>query len=354
MKIQEYVLPNPGQDGFGFIVDPSTDTIHIGGGAYHWDIARAARLPEVDDRGIWQAGLPYLFGYIEEDGKVIYPHDENNDWLTPEWETKILRTLEPYKFKDPSYLNKEANIYDPIEEDLDKHVFKNGEPRDSVVNFIKRLYGRALKQEYGIENPEAFVDLYITGSLTTFQYSETSDCDISVFPIYEKFAQSFGEDSSKTRKRLVALSIEHIDGTFLPGTTHPLQFFVVADGIERQDLYQPGLRSAWSIYDEMWVVPPEKERSHDVAVEYPDAYSRASSMANKMRDALDRDAESARELWKMIHQKRQLDQMAGLGDYSEGNIVYKWLLHEGLFDRIRGELGEYIAQNKYEGYLENE
>lgn len=93
----------------------------------------------------------------------------------------------------------------------------------------------------------------------------------------------------------------------------------------------------------MWVVPPEKERSHDVASEYPDAYSRASSMAGKMSDALDHDPESARELWKQVHQKRQLDQMAGLGDYSEGNIVYKWLLHEGLFDRIRNELGEHIA-----------
>ncbi len=146
---------------------------------------------------------------------------------------------------------KTTNIYDPIENDLDKHVFQNGEPRKSVVNFIKRLYGRALKQEYGIENAELFIDLYITGSLTTFQYSETSDCDVSVFPNYQRFAESFDEDSSKTRKRLVSLSIEHIDGTFLPGTTHPLQFFVVADGIERTDLYRPGLRSAWSIFDEM-------------------------------------------------------------------------------------------------------
>ncbi len=63
-----------------------------------------------------------------------------------------------------------------------------------------------------------------------------------------------------------------------------------------------------------------------------------------MADALDHDPESARELWKQVHKKRQLDQMAGLGDYSEGNIVYKWLLHEGLFERIKSELHEYIAK----------
>jgi len=69
-------------------------------------------------------------------------------------------------------------------------------------------------------------------------------------------------------------------------------------------------------------------------------------MADKMKDALDHDPDIARELWKQVHSKRQLDQRAGLGDYSEGNIVYKWLLHEGLFDRIRNELHEYIARTK--------
>jgi hypothetical protein len=70
-------------------------------------------------------------------------------------------------------------------------------------------------------------------------------------------------------------------------------------------------------------------------------------MADKMKDALDHDPDMARELWKQVHMKRQLDQRAGLGDYSEGNIVYKWLLHEGLFDRIRNELHEYIAKLSY-------
>ena len=93
--------------------------------------------------------------------------------------------LEQYIGTDNSRLShgeKTANIYDPIHDDLDPHVFQNGIPRQSVQDFITRIYGRALKAEYGITNPSAFVDLYITGSLTTYQYSETSDCDVSVFP----------------------------------------------------------------------------------------------------------------------------------------------------------------------------
>jgi hypothetical protein len=259
-----------------------------------------------------------LAGWVEESegGQVNF----EGGW-TPQQKANALPLLQPYAGK-PTELNDEeyhkpkpidwskvrtvhdkefphgytANIYDPIEQKLDKHVFRNEEPRDSVINFIKRLYARALKEEFGIQEPEMFVDLYLTGSLTTYQYSETSDCDISVIPNYERFSQSFGQDANKVRKKLVSASIDHIDGTYLPGTSHPLQFFVVADGISHTDLYQPGLRSAWSIFDEMWIVPPERERSHEVASEFPDAYSRASQMADKMEDALDHDPEMAREL----------------------------------------------------------
>ena len=350
-KVSSKIVEVETEHGFGgwggeirrpVVYVPDQDTMYVG----NFDGSHAGIIDAIDKR--FRKEYPAGHGYTgdnrwEDYGYWEFYSDEGEFWVQP--------LTEPYPTEnqkeeliDVLGMQRQANIYDPIEDELDHHAFKNGKPRQSVVNFIKRLYGRALKQEYGIENAELFIDLYITGSLTTFQYSETSDCDVSVFPNYERFAQSFDEDASKTRKRLVALSIEHIDGTFLPGTTHPLQFFVVADGIKREDLYAPGLRSAWSVFDKMWVVPPERERSHEVAAEFPDAYSRASSIADKMKDALDHDPDSARELWKQVHMKRQLDQRAGLGDYSEGNIVYKWLLHEGLFDRIKNELHEYIAK----------
>lgn len=236
---------------------------------------------------------------------------------------------------------KQANIWDPVEATLDQRVFDDITPRKSITRFIERLYYNAAKKL--VPDPQVYIDLYITGSLTTFQYSDSSDCDVSVFPAYDEIGMVTGLDPKELRRQLVALSIEHIDGTFLPGGLHPLQFFVVADGIAPTDLYKPGLRSAYSLKDKEWVVPPEKERSHDIEVELPEAFHKAHQMADKMNQALDHDPETAREMWHQLHRKRQLEQREGLGDWAEGNIIYKWLLHEGIFDRLRNELNEYIA-----------
>jgi hypothetical protein len=241
-------------------------------------------------------------------------------------------------------VTKRSNIFDPIQTELDQSVFKGIDPKSSVIRTIEKLYGRAFEKELGQADPFEYLDLYLTGSLTTYQYSETSDCDISVIPHYDELESVFGLDADAMRKQLISLSIEHIDGTFLPGTTHPLQFFVVPAGTMPEDLYQPGLRSAWSFRDKQWFVPPEKDRVHDISTELPELYARAEQMADKMTQMLDHDPDKARELWKQIHKKRQLDQRAGLGDFCEGNIVYKYLLHLGLFDRIRNELHEYIAK----------
>lgn len=237
-----------------------------------------------------------------------------------------------------------SNILDPIQPELDQSVYNGIDPKPSVLDFIEKLYYRALDHELGVEGDE-WADLYLTGSLTTYQFSETSDADISVFPNYDMFWTKLGLDDREARKQLISLSIKHLDGTFLPGTTHPLQFFVVPKGTLPGDLYQPGLRSAYNFNDRMWFQEPEKDRVHDISIEYPDLYARAADMADKMNEMLDSgDDKAADQLWKDIHRKRQLDQQAGLGDFCEGNIVYKWFLHVGLFDRIRNELGEYIAK----------
>jgi hypothetical protein len=240
---------------------------------------------------------------------------------------------------------RQSNILDPIQDELDQRVFRGTEPRPNVVNFIKRLYARAFAHEFSVplEAVSSYVKLVLTGSLTTYQYGDTSDCDISVFPNWDAFKE-LGLDPAETRRDLVVMNIDKLDGTFLPGGSHPLQFFTVAGNITPEIQFQPGLRSGYDLDTREWIVPPEKERSHDIALEYPDVYQRASDIAEKMSLMLDTDQpELAKELWKQVHKKRQLDQRAGLGDFSEGNIVYKWLVHQGLVDRLRKELHLQIA-----------
>lgn len=240
---------------------------------------------------------------------------------------------------------RESNIFDPIQQTLDPRVFKGDDPRPSIVNFIRRkIY--SIFRDTLVDDPERYFDLYLTGSLTTYQYSKASDCDISVFPDYKSLGEVVGEpDPNELRKELIAIVTTELDGTSLPGSSHPIQAFVVNEGIRPEDMYRAGERSAWSFQTEHWVVPPEHERTHDVAKEMPDLYQRAQAQAEKMTVLLDqRDIDGAREMFAQIHKKRTLDEHAGLGDFSEGNIEYKWLLHAGLFDRLKEEAGVKIAK----------
>jgi len=249
-------------------------------------------------------------------------------------------------------MNVTANVFDPVEDHLDQAVFNGTDLRNSVQKFVARTYFRALDRYLGVIGTE-WADLYLTGSLTTYQYSETSDADHSVFPDYDRIWQHLGIDPDTCRKQLIEMSITDLDGIFVPGTMHPIQYFVVPYGTMPHDVFKPGLRSAWSYFDHMWFVPPDKHRVHNVAEEYPQVYARAAAIAEKMSQMLDAgNFDTAKELWHNVHKKRQLDQRAGLGDFSEGNITLKWLLHEGLIDRLRNEAG-LVIQTKVGAWEDN-
>jgi len=243
-----------------------------------------------------------------------------------------------------------SNIFDPIQKELDQKVFNNITPRPRIIKFITDEMQKVLTPLLGFD-PLEFMDLYLTGSLTTYQYGPTSDCDISVFIQWDLWPT--GEAPNMIRRSMIPIIMDKLDGTLLPGTQHPIQHFLVPPGTRPEDLYKPGLRSAWSFRDKRWLVPPEKDRVHDISVELPVLYHRAEMMADKMEELLAVNPIYAKEFWHQIHRKRQKDQQAGLGDFSEGNIVYKYLLHNGYFDRIRDELGEKIAKVAAPKWLPN-
>src|SRR5205814_3466090 len=122
-------------------------------------------------------------------------------------------------------------------------------PKASVVSFIRRVYYRSFAKFFHVSPADVphFVNLVLTGSLTTYQYSDTSDTDMSVFPNYPLFQRKFGLDPVQARKELIALNIDHLDGTFIPGSPHPLQFFVLPEGIKSEDRFKPGLRSGFDL-----------------------------------------------------------------------------------------------------------
>jgi prophage maintenance system killer protein len=240
-----------------------------------------------------------------------------------------------------------ANILDPIHDALDPRVWDDPaspEPK------IKQEHSEFLHEKvystleaHGYDGMERWLSLVFTGSLTTYQYDDHSDVDISLFVDVKRFPEW-------SRAELIGVMIENCDGTLLPGTPFPLQCFVVPSSVTKQDLYKPGLRSGYDLATDTWIVPPDKNRVHDVEHEMNEAYTVALENADKMDRLLRYEPDKAVQFWHQIHERRKRDQAKGKGDYAPSNITYKMLANRNLMPKIEEVSGEYLAHQKTADY----
>lgn len=236
-----------------------------------------------------------------------------------------------------------SNILDPIKDSLDSAVFNRPESSDpdvkpKIVEWVKKKVYKILI-DAGWPNPVKlkYVRMIMTGSLTTYQWSENSDFDVSLWIVTENLPEWVRAD-------LVALMIEKAEGIIVPGTTHPLQVFVVdSRQYTPEDLYKKGVRSAYDLDNKHWLVFPERHRSIDVHKTYPAIVQYAKMCEDRVRILLRYDKYALKVYWHFLHMKRFRDMKAGHGDYSESNIVYKWLANAGLFPAIEEATGEHIS-----------
>lgn len=235
---------------------------------------------------------------------------------------------------------KTSNILDPIHNELDVRVWLDNkspapklrpEHRQWIIESVNQILDDA-----GYDGMEDWLSLVFTGSLTTYQYSEDSDCDISLFVDTEVFPEW-------SRAEMIGIMVDKMDGTPLPGTPFPMQCFVVPPDVAKEDLYKPGMRSGYDLKTDQWIVPPEKNRVHDVEKEMNRAYTLAIENADKMDRLLKYEPDKAIQFWHQIHNRRRNDMRKGKGDYADSNITYKLLANRGYFERISDISGEYIA-----------
>ena len=174
-----------------------------------------------------------------------------------------------------------TNILDPIHESLDPSVFNQADDIDPAVKPKVREWVRnkvyETMTEAGWPDPSSYLRLILTGSLTTYQYSDESDFDISLWIDVEHLPEFVRAD-------LIALMIEKCDGHIVPGTTHVLQDFVVdTNKVTFDDLYKPGLRSAYDLDKQEWLVLPEHDRGVDIYKRYPEWINYARMVEDKVR-----------------------------------------------------------------------
>lgn len=235
---------------------------------------------------------------------------------------------------------REASILDPVHPGLAPQIWSDpdaDEPvlKPHVADFIKHTVYHALEAN-GYRSPKQWLKLVLTGSLTTYQYSDESDCDVSLFVDSAAFPEW-------SRAEMIGLMISQVDGTVIPGSPFPLQDFVVSRKLKPADLYRPGLRSGYLIDEHRWIVPPERSRIHNVEQQENAAYMEGLQAADKMDRLLRYEPDKAVQYWHQIHKRRMRDQTKGKGDFSDSNIIYKFLSARGLFPKLEEATGEHIA-----------
>lgn len=235
-----------------------------------------------------------------------------------------------------------ASILDPVQQTLSPFIWDHPEAPEPVLKpkvaaYIQRTIYVVLER-HGYSRPHEWLRLCLTGSLTTYQYADDSDCDVSLFVDSKVFPEW-------SRAEMIGIMISEVDGgqAVIPGTPYPLQCFVVARKFRPADLYRPGLRSGYDIDGARWVVPPDKGHAHDVQAQEYGAYAEGLEAADKMERLLRYEPDKATQYWHQIHSRRMRDQTAGKGDYSDSNIIYKFLAKRGLLPEIASLTGEHIA-----------
>lgn len=236
-----------------------------------------------------------------------------------------------------------ANILDPVHATLDPRVFDNpAAPKPTLKPELTHWFTTTIfevLERHGYDNPHTWLTLILTGSLTTYQYADTSDADVSLFVDAKKFPDW-------SRSEMISLMIDELDDVRVPGTPYPIQAYVVGHDILPKDLYKPGLRSGYVVFGDgagSWIVPPDPERVHNVEQDMNDAYTIGLLSADKMDLLLRFEPDAAVDYWHSLHKRRMSDQTAGLGDYATSNIQYKMLANRGLTPRIAELTGEHIA-----------
>lgn len=246
-------------------------------------------------------------------------------------------------------MSKQSNILDPIHATLAPAIWDapaSTRPKLKLEHKMwvqKTVFDRFNESGYDVQN---WASLYVTGSITTYQYSDESDFDVSLFVNSEIFPEW-------SRAEMIGIAVEQLDGSILPRTSYPLQVFIVPEGVTPSDLYKRGLRSGYDLERDQWVNPPDPDMAEDPSVAYNSAYVYALEQADKMERLLRYEPHKAQTLWHQIHRRRRADQKAGKGDYAPSNIVYKMLANRGLLDEISDVTGEYIAKTKASSGAEN-
>ena len=216
------------------------------------------------------------------------------------YQKQLAQLQEMRKNKQVVSMRVRSNILDSTRSELDPKIWEEG--KDSLpllrpnikVDLIKkfmdyiRLYG-------GYKNPEHWIkNMFYTGSTATYKFKDSSDVDIHVLIDWADMLKANPDKEKPTLNQMW----QELHDTFwwtlnkerLPGTKHPLQYYVVRPGEEQKVLQQKE-----EIYDmghDVWLIAPGQQ-----AVELtPQTLRPAIEEAKRIIRRIDRYLMDAKEM----------------------------------------------------------
>jgi len=193
---------------------------------------------------------------IEDAGKILFKHKQVREFLKDR----------PIEYKKRVKHVRFSNILDAVRDTLDPAIWQIG-PKgipmlkpDIKIEIVSRFFSY-IDRFGGYISPETWVkNMFYCGSTATYRYNDKSDIDIHVIVDWHDMVTANPdkkhEDMDKVWRELHDTFWWTLNNVKLPGTKHPMQYYVIKPGEEHKLTEQK--EEIFDIGHEVWLVPPEK------------------------------------------------------------------------------------------------
>lgn len=175
-------------------------------------------------------------------------------------------------------------------------------------------------------------DVIFTGSLTNYNYNESSDVDLHIIIDYNDIS-----DETEYIKYLF-LKLKNIYADSFDITIHgyPIEIFIE----DYRDRVDDTWKSSYSIVDDKWINGPQKS---DVEIDKEVILTKAKKHISKIRSLInDSKIDELEKYLNSIKVDRSDSLQKEKSDYAENNLVFKLLRNSGVLEKIT----EFIKKHK--------
>ena len=215
---------------------------------------------------------------------------------------------------------------------LNKEIWMNANsPEKSKMNskVRERLLEIAYEFQEFLDVDVVVDDVYMTGSLANFNWSDYSDIDLHLIVDFNQFSS----DQLDLYRQLFTMK------KTLFNLQHNIKIFGYDVELYAQDLHEEHASGGvYSVLNDEWVIVPKKEKNEiDTKLLKQKVDSWMEKIDNVIDDSKEEPLEIATKKIKKLKEKIKEYRTSGLkkgGEYSYENLVFKYLRRNGYIEKL--------------------